>query len=274
MSQIDTIRQFRLLLLIGLVAFVGCGTPNDKNTFDADAGRHLDGWVVAEHVAAARSDSDSCAECHGTDFSGGKSGVACAECHLNGFPLTKANCASCHANPPTGAAAPNRIGAHWAHYSLPANVNMCDSCHSGAGTGREKHFNGTNDIKFLSAYSAKSGTAGRNADGTCSNISCHGGQKTPAWLSGAPIDVNTQCTLCHVFGTSQYNSYNSGRHDTHANVYRFACTRCHDTSLLQVEHLTRLDTTVIEGDPAKTMDSSLQYVSGTCLPACHNQRPW
>src|SRR5512137_383041 len=134
MSPIDTIRQFRMLLLIGLVAFAGCGTPNDQNTFDSDAGKHFDGWTVAQHVPAARTDSESCKECHGSDFSGGKSGIACVDCHLNGFPLTKTNCASCHGNPPAGAVAPNRIGAHWAHSGLPANVNMCDSCHSGAGT--------------------------------------------------------------------------------------------------------------------------------------------
>lgn len=275
MSPIERIRQFRLLLLIALVACAGCGTANTgTNDFDPDAGTHLQGWVVAEHVPAARADSNSCTECHGEAFDGGISGISCADCHLSGSPLVKTNCSSCHGNPPYGAAAPNRIGKHAAHSALPATVNMCDSCHSDAGSGRDKHFNGSLDVKLLSAYSAKSGTAAKNADNTCSNISCHGGQRTPAWYSGDTIDAGTQCSSCHAYGTSQYNSYASGRHNTHAEVYKFPCVRCHDVTKLQAEHFTRLDTTAVEGDPAKTIDDSLNYVSGTCLPACHNQRPW
>jgi predicted CxxxxCH...CXXCH cytochrome family protein len=276
MSQITTIGRFGFVLLLGLVIFGGCGTatPNDKANFDPDTGGHASDWMVAQHVSASNEDSNSCKECHGSDFSGGLSSVACAECHLNGSPLTATGCASCHAKPPLGATAPNRIGAHWPHNGLPSNVNMCDSCHSGAGTKTVNHYNGKVEVKFLSVYSSKSGTAIRNADGSCSLVSCHGGQKTPAWYSGSTIDVNTQCTACHAFGTAENNSFNSGRHNTHVNVYRFACTKCHDTTLLQTEHFTTLNTSAVEGDAAKTIDSSLSYTSGVCLLACHNARPW
>lgn len=274
MSQIMTIRRFGFLLLIGLVTFAGCGTPNDNAPFDADTGAHASDWMVAKHADACKPDSSSCTECHGSDLSGGISGVACADCHLNGSPLVLKNCTSCHGNPPFGPTAPNRIGAHWTHNGLPSNVNMCDSCHSGAGTGMTNHYNDAVDVKFLSTYNAKSGAAVRNTDGTCSRVSCHGGQKTPAWLSGTTIDVNVQCKVCHAYGTGEYNSYVSGRHDTHVTVYGFACTKCHDTTLLQTEHLTVLNTTAVEGNAAATIDSSFNYTNGACLPACHNARPW
>ena len=96
MSQIESIRRFGFLLLIGLLALIGCGTPAEKATYDPDAGQHLANWMVADHVAAAKANIGECMECHGSDLSGGISGVACAECHLSGSPLTKTNCTSCH----------------------------------------------------------------------------------------------------------------------------------------------------------------------------------
>ncbi|MHB8846493.1 MAG: CxxxxCH/CxxCH domain c-type cytochrome [Nitrospirota bacterium] len=272
MSQIMTIRRFGFVLLIGFAALIGCGTPNDKAPLDPETGTHPAGWVVSQHVAASTTDGSSCTECHGGY--GNISGVVCSDCHRLGDPFVMKNCTSCHGKPPVGATAPNRMGAHWTHNGLSSNVTMCDSCHSGAGTDTVTHYNGTIDVKLLSVYNAKSGTAARNADGTCSSVSCHGGQKTPAWLSGTTIDVNTQCTSCHAYGSGEYNSFISGRHNTHVNDYGFACTRCHDTTLLQTEHFTRLDTPAGEGFAANTMDSSLSYLNGTCLPACHNRRPW
>jgi predicted CxxxxCH...CXXCH cytochrome family protein len=34
---------------------------------------------------------------------------------------------------------------------------------------------------------------------SCSNVSCHGGQATPNWQTGA-INVNDQCSNCHAQG--------------------------------------------------------------------------
>jgi predicted CxxxxCH...CXXCH cytochrome family protein len=55
-------------------------------------------------------------------------------------------------------------------------------------------------------------------DGTCTNISCHGGQATPNWSTGA-IDPATQCTVCHIreaapdrATATEHNSAVSGLH--------------------------------------------------------------
>ncbi len=192
---------------------------------------------------------------------------------------------NCHTGPPSGTTAPNQAGKHTAHDALPNVMGVCDTCHSGTGINTidsSKHNNGTVDVVFLSACNAESGPAGYNAAGaTCSNISCHGGQITPGWLSGTVIDVNTQCTACHVQGskpativTPQYNSYFSGRHSTHISGGGIACYTCHDTTLLAVNHFTNLNTTAMEGPASATIAASLNYNGVTCSPVCHQTRTW
>ena len=88
MSQIMTIGRFGFLLLIGLVALTGCGTPNDQAQFQADTQQHVAGWLPAKHAAEAETNIASCQECHGDDLSGGISGKDCTGCHMGG-PTSK-----------------------------------------------------------------------------------------------------------------------------------------------------------------------------------------
>ena len=185
-------------------------------------------------------------------------------------------CTSCHAKPPSGTAAPNRSGAHAVHNALSNVTNVCDTCHNGAGSGTAKHKTGTVGVAFPAAFNAKSGTAVYSAEGTCSNVSCHGGQTTPGWLSGATIDVTTQCTSCHAYGTAEYNSFVSGEHSLHVISLGIACTACHDTTKLAVSHFTTLNTTAMEGPASATLNNSLNYVPATfsCAPSCHGTEYW
>lgn len=264
-----------LILIMGSLALLGCGDTNTSSSFDTEAGEHSEGWTQSGHVSAAKSNSGSCTECHGDNFGGGITGVACSDCHLNGSPFALTACTSCHAAPPSGTTAPNRAGAHAVHNALPAVMDVCGSCHTGAGSGAANHFNGSVNVQFLASYNAKSGTATRNADGTCSNVSCHGGQTTPAWLTGT-IDVNTQCTSCHIFGSSQYNSFSSGEHQLHLSSIGMSCTDCHGTSSLAANHFTSLQTTAMEGPASATINGVLifSYTNGTCATECHEPRAW
>lgn len=271
MSPIIAISRLSLLLSFVVLVAAGCGTPNDQSAFDPDTNKHVAGWILA-HPPAAQENIDSCKECHGEDLLGGISGVSCSSCHPSGIS-SMTGCTSCHGRPPTGGVAPNRRGAHTVHNALPHVTNVCDTCHSNAGTGTQNHFNSIIDVLFLSAYNAKSGAAVRNADGTCSSVSCHGGQMAPAWLTGV-IDVDTQCTSCHAFGSTEYNSYFSGQHDLHANTFQFPCTHCHDTTKLTTSHFASLNTTTMEGPASATLNSSLTYTGGTCTPLCHGTLPW
>jgi predicted CxxxxCH...CXXCH cytochrome family protein len=266
------------MLLFCTVLIAGCGSSaNSQAPFDVDTQQHPAGWLPAGHAQAAQADPTACTECHGSDLSGGISRVSCTPCHLNGSPFVLTNCTSCHGNPPAGTVAPSRAGAHAAHNSLPNVTNVCNTCHSGAGSGTLSHDNGTVDLMFLGAYNAKSGSAAYDAaSSTCSKVSCHGGQTTPGWLSGATIDVNTQCTSCHAFGTAEYNSFVSGEHDFHVNTEHFPCEYCHDAAKLATGHFAALNTSAMEGPASATISGSriVNYSNGSCTPLCHNTRTW
>jgi predicted CxxxxCH...CXXCH cytochrome family protein len=166
-------------------------------------------------------------------------------------------------------------GAHPQHNALPNVTGVCATCHNGAGSGTPLHNNGVGDVSVSSTYNAKSGAAVYStANNTCSQVSCHGGQTTPGWLTGT-LDVNTQCTSCHQSGTTQYNGFFSGKHATHINDVGLFCTRCHDTRTLQVNHFTTLNTTAMEGPASGTLIPALQYNGVSCDPSgCHGQRNW
>jgi hypothetical protein len=79
----SSIKKIMMLGALFLSAFaVGCGSssPTTATTNDHDA----PGWLPAGHMQAALANQDSCTECHGSDFSGGISGVSCSQCHLGG----------------------------------------------------------------------------------------------------------------------------------------------------------------------------------------------
>jgi predicted CxxxxCH...CXXCH cytochrome family protein len=234
--------------------------------------------VVPNHAPyASTNGATACSNvsCHGTNLAGG-AGPACSLCHLNGSPLTFTGCTSCHSKPPAGSVYPNIAGAHAAHNALPSITNVCDTCHSGAGSGTVNHDAGSVTVQFLNVYSAKSGTVVRNPDGTCSKVSCHGGQTTPSWYSGTSIDINTQCTSCHTYGTAEYNSYVSGQHAFHVDQQGIACVICHDTSKLGLgsNHFSYLNTPAIEGPASATLNSSLNFAGGSCAPSCHSYQSW
>lgn len=205
------------------------------------------------------------------------------DCFNNTLCHATPTCGTCHGIPPNGTVAPNVAGQHAAHIAV-STIIVCATCHTGAGFGTALHINGVIDVILDPTYNAKSGAASYNATtNTCSNVSCHGGQTTPGWLSGTVINVNTQCTLCHVpgtaLGTPQYNSQYSGRHSTHAGE-GIACYTCHDTALIAVNHFTTLNTTAMEGPASATLRSQLQYNGTSCNPSaggltgCHSSNNW
>jgi predicted CxxxxCH...CXXCH cytochrome family protein len=191
--------------------------------------------------------------------------------------------------PPNGTAFPNTAGAHAKHTTLGAYI-VCNTCHLGAGgsSANSYHLYGNPVVFFQpTTYDAQTGgTPTFNvADRTCSNVSCHGGQTTPTWLTGT-IAVSTQCTACHTYyyGVNpQFNSYRSGRHYFHildSSGPELYCTDCHDASLLSSNHLTTLNTTTMEGPASATLRTQTQYNGSSCDPVkgglegCHSFETW
>lgn len=244
---------------------------------------------------AAGNQGNACSLCHGSTFGGG-SGPACNSCHARlvaGELPIRGRCISCHGNPPTGATPPDRGGSHAAHAALPGISNNCQLCHEGGGYGSAVHYAFRNHtvakVAFLPSLNARSGSAlfGKTSE-TCANIKCHGGQVTPAW--GTVLDVATACLKCHAAGSSQYNSYISGKHDFHLNLGLF-CTDCHDmASQTAPNHFSNLSSAAFNQPAYRTIRSYINYNNnaqpptcfittapppGTQFTACHgSQRSW
>ena len=245
-----------------------------------------------------------CGACHDVSAPSTKVGPVCRTCHVAASPLTAADCTSCHGNPPSGATYPNVAGKHAVHGALPG-VGVCNPCHNGLDTGTLEHYNRANarsgkdalrvppgDIVFLATYSAKSGQASFNATSrTCSNVICHGGQATPDWQTATDnaIDVPNACLSCHVSGTTQYNSFFSGKHDDHMNSDKFGvglsaamkCNLCHDgTKVNESGHFQNLATPTFEQSPLQTILPAVGYNGSSCNPragdltGCHRKRDW
>lgn len=178
------------------------------------------------------------------------------------------DCTFCHAQPPDGTSSPNIDGAHSAHKLISSIANDCSICHQDAT------HDGILEVAIGPIYDASSGIATGNQDGTCSNISCHGGQITPVW-GGDTLDLTSNCTSCHSYRSAEYNSYSSGRHGDHR---RYSCTVCHNSNRMD-HHIGDLKTDTFEVTPASTVGGSGTSVgsyNGTSCSsiACHGGENW
>ena len=263
---------------------------------------HPAGWLgdaCSNHgtfVLTSPSGTSGCANayCHGTNLGGvPQSGPSCTKCHPT-IP-TSPSCGTCHGIPPAGTADPNIAGKHAKHMALYGVT--CTACHK---SSCDQHMNGTVDVIFDAVYNAKSGTGSFNATAkTCSEISCHGGPRTqtlaqgqqippqsdpaqtPDWYTGSiTVSDKNQCKSCHIYGTTEYNSYLSGKHYKHVVEDGRACDICHDTIKLsdRSTHFAGLATSVISaGTASATTWSWLNYNGTTCTyAACHSgeTRTW
>ncbi len=248
--------------------------------------------------------------CHGTSLGGvAGSGPSCSTCHAWPFTPGSVVCGSCHGIPPSGSVYPDTPGRHALHTAWTGTATAsCSACHNGSdgASGTVTHSNGVVEVSILSTYNSKSGSASYDSSSmSCSQVSCHGGPRTqtatqanalpsqatlaptPSWSNGT-IDVGTQCTSCHVYGTLENNSYNSGQHFLHVwdpnngpapngQNPKVACTVCHDSIKLAASHFTTLNTPALEGPASATILDSLQYNSpslGNCSPPCHDTTSW
>lgn len=248
------------------------------------SGKHPANWIQ-QHPTSAQSSLGTCAECHGSNLDGGIAKVSCfgANYSINGFQCHAASpanfaandCSSCHNGPPNGpngAAFPNNQGAHDTHTGVPSVT--CSACHNGLGFGTAHHGDGTQVVSLSPGFQAETvvtdfnfhavNPANQTNGGTCSGVSCHGGQVTPEWLTGkwsngSDFDLTTDCQKCHERGTvatpgakptPQYNSYYSGDvtsvfvnpgnpinlHDFHLSLngasLTVVCSTCHNTGTL------------------------------------------
>ena len=294
---------------------------------------HGSGWLdPASASFHSKNLNNSCSACHGEELSGSGSAPSCMSavpidgltCHVSRPPTTtpgaENQCLSCHGNPalgPTGNQAPNRKLRHETHLALgPVNAAVaaggCAVCHSGGGSGRAGHARASVNGGYAPATVGLSATfrlAGATlaydpASRSCSGVSCHGGQSTPSWESGAfDTYAEASCTLCHQSDPNHsgpYNSFRSGKQSSFfpgKNMHEFhlqtvlgppiaSCNDCHSTVKLRTMHFTGLDQQDLSlrpagqrpGDSIGGQGTSVigydQGDNGSCTNTCHDTRSW
>ncbi len=190
-----------------------------------------------------------CASCHGSDFSGGVSGVSCLGCHVAG-PTA---CVTCHGAGPTSH-------AHGVH-AMPS-VPYASGSGSGSGSGvacGECHVVPTSwdddghivhdglaittpaKVTFGARAALTIDPADRagppSYDGTtCTNVYCHGGElhaaggtsTSPRWDADATAPPQPECTSCH-----------GDPPPSHATG---ACSNCHPRSAPHIDGIVQVGT--------------------------------
>jgi len=205
--------RFLIIIVISLIAF-SCSEKRETLKVTTHPAAWNDTSSDQFHgKAVLEVGTQSCETCHGTNFSGGESGVACADCH-DLFPH------------PTGFADLSSPSFHgnYIKQELNWNLEQCQSCHgtdfSGGSTGS-------------SCNVCHTGPGGPEACNTC-----HGSQTNiapPKDLSGnvsrsfrgvgahqdhvTETDVSNgfTCSVCHV-SVNGFNDPNHIDNQTGANV--------------------------------------------------------
>jgi hypothetical protein len=169
----------RFNLGIDTAGGAGCESCHDAN------GAHLVPWPALSHSSAGNI-AGACTLCHGValDGVGGVGTLNCLNCHGSSPAANPTGCASCHNQPPDGAApvgdlSPNRQGRHnrnghtaWIS-DTPALT--CVRCHDGAGSGTDNHFDAVNPADISFQHPDPSDTISAVSDGanTTCNGACH-----------------------------------------------------------------------------------------------------
>lgn len=285
----------------GGISKVSCFTASfDGTSCHPNADRklgHATGW--GDHVstgfhgyssAGLRGNTDlarDCGLCHATGPA--ETSVSTApsclstdprwgiSCHVSSPAQTPSGCGSCHQIPSKDSS--SSTGAHLKHLNLPGGLS-CSACHADVSGVSVTHATGASAVSPASLYKAPSGNASySDTDGTCINVSCHGGKLTPSWADGA-IAVETECLSCHqqgvAFQTPQYNSFFSGNiidgkngHAEHL-ARNIACSVCH--SVDKTQHFGSL------ADPGFSAANTIvqgaeigSYTAGVCNNvSCHS----
>lgn len=216
MSSIRPILLRTWLPVLLALALGGCGSRNSQSTFTpTSGGAHTEaGWLPAVHATSAEANISACAQCHGSDFSGGTSKVACTQCHMgdqqNVHPVSWGYMAYAKHGPyveQSGIAMCNNIYCHGTSLKGVASSGpSCTSCHlggpyrvhPGAGVDATTDFNNwaknTTSSYFHGTYVANNGV------NSCSNTVCHGTSLQGVTGSGS------SCQACHANYTSFYSS--------------------------------------------------------------------
>lgn len=205
MPQIKTVSlSLAVLSSLAVLALSGCGDVNSQANLDTTTGKHVAGWLLDGHNAAAQADLNGCTDCHGSDLTGGISQVSCLQCHLgsatsvhpvlwgslayalhSGYVGTNgsASCATniCHGTDQQGvtSSGPSCANCHMDGTALlPQTHDWVATTTAGHIVGHKNYFDSTPGTSYT----------------TCRNAACHGATLQGVFASGPA------CSTCHGSG--------------------------------------------------------------------------
>jgi len=244
------------LVLFGFMLFIyGCSEVKKDLAVAPSPELHPSGWVDPSSAdfhgkwfSANDWNLNGCKSCHGSDYSGGTSGVSCNTCHTG----TPESCNTCHGNsshiyPPLAlnGASQNTdrgVGAHVSHLTTDSTMRFskvvaCNECHLPVSSFSDSSHiikDGKNAAGIVFGTLARTVTDGVTPNPqwdqnqqTCSSVYCHGmfknGNNGAAPVFNDPSSV--VCGSCH--GNASTGSSLPG--GTHPNLYPSItqCWLCH-----------------------------------------------
>lgn len=263
-----------------------CGTIDTSDTDTGPTTYHPPGWDdSSEHGIGAKFRTDDCQGCHGSDLSGGSSGVSCDDCHDSGW---RNNCTFCHGGTDNNTGAPPEdiddstsglsFDAHTSHVSSSKHPDYdCVQCHTKpSDVLSDGHLFNADSTKGVSEVIFKAGLSdvGTYAGaGSCSNLYCHGDGDGK---NGSAKDGNTYgCTDCHG-GMADGGRGLGGKHDDHLEE-GVSCEDCHSSTVSSGTTISGPDNHV-NGKVDVALPSGMTYSGGECTGNCHgenhNGRNW
>lgn len=256
------------------------GAYHDTSTWTV-GGFHPTGWEAPDqHGLSAKLQSQDCTSCHGTDLTGGLSGVSCDSCHQADW---RSNCTYCHGGTDNTTGAPPEdidgssvsisFDEHSVHVETTANHAAwgCEQCHT---TPTDVLSNGhifigdtTPAIAELDFSNGLSDLALYTGNASCSNLYCHGNGN--GMLGTIATGTVTNCGSCH--GTASNTLGMSGQHNRHlGRDVRAQCDECHASTAIDSSAI--LDPTLhVNGAVDTSFPSGMSFNGSSCSGTCHGE---
>ncbi len=264
--------------------------PNDGNGSGGNGGGgggptglyHAAGYAQASaHGIDLNMQADDCRSCHGSDLTGGTSGVSCdsAGCHTDNW---RSDCTFCHGGVTPGGAPPRDItgisdlaavtfAAHDAHVTVQNHEPFaCTQCHPAATDilSPGHVFDDTPGRAEVTFAAGLSGDGQYDGAGGCTNLYCHGTGTRPG--ASKRDDGTKSCSSCHGDGTKPGTWLTmSGQHARHLRNGE-VCGDCHSSVASGGD--TIINTALhVNGTLEYTMADTGISESGGCTGFCHGK---
>ena len=283
---------------------IGCAACHAKTVSSdsvvSDTTKHLNAFLDYSGAQAGKSSTYAAGTCSATYcHTSGKKGftgmVATVEPAAPSWSGAAMGCTGCHGaqvTPTAGvdfnsvAGEPNYVGgaagsetanSHKKHVGSSGAVT-CVYCHSKTTSNGTSIVAGGQHLSAFNNYTAGGGkTFGKQANKTCSNISCHSGNGIVAGVPSARWGATLNCNGCHggpvALGS---NILITGKHTAHIDNAsqggNYGCVECHAKT---VSSDSVISDTVKHGNAFADYSGvkagkSSTYVSGTCSATyCH-----